>query len=505
MTALSAPKAQAAKAARWREIPRFLAGGARLAVPIAVLAAAVVMVLALRQPPGYLASVSLLATQRDAAQAQLGFPQPRPVDGNAYRAAVARGPVAGEALTAVLGRPPTDRELRRFRAGTRVRVRPTTTSSVIRIEHVAFDAGVASQAALALADALTRWEGARSATGLRQGVVALRADLASIDTALQQASDGSGGTGGTAEAERSQLLALRDRRARELDVASARSAAYAGVGLVSTFAPGEVEVRPVARWIVAKGLLAALVALATVYGALYLRAWLGPHARGPAALAALAGLSVVAELPPLGLGTVAAGRDAIEALRISVLRAAAGQASFVVGITSSKGAAAKQGVSVALAASLVRAGRRTLLVDADLRNPTIARRLGVTAGSAAPFEWHLRNPRLDVTPGMVALDEARTCDFVPGLDPVSDPQGLLERNLEVRLAAWRQRYDVVILDGPPVLPYGDMLTIAPQCDAVALCADPAASTREDLVEAGELLRRASTEMHGLVVTNVAGA
>jgi Mrp family chromosome partitioning ATPase len=466
------------------------------------------MVLALRQPPGYLASVSLLATQRDAAQAQLGFPQPRPVDGNAYRAAVARGPVAGDALTAVLGRPPTDRELRRFRAGTRVRVRPTTTSSVIRIEHVAFDAGVASQAALALADALTRWERARSATGLRQGVVALKADLARIDAALQRASDGSGGTTGTAgttEAERSQLLALRDRRARELDVASARSNAYAGVGLVSSFAPGQVDVRPLARWIVAKGLLAAFVALVTVYGVLYLRARLDPRAGAPAALAALAGLSVVAELPPLGLGTVAAGRDAIEALRMSVLRAAAGQASFVVGVTSPKGAAAKEGVSVALAASLVRAGRRTLLVDADLRNPTIARRLGVTAGSAAPFEWHLRNPRLDVTPGMVTLDEARTCDFVPGLDPVSDPQELLERNLEVRLASWRQRYDVVVLDGPPVLPHGDMLTIAPVCDTVALCADPAVSTREDLVEAGELLRRAATAMHGLVVTNVARA
>ena len=90
---------------------RFLARGARWALRVAVLAAAVVMILAARQPPGYVASVSLLVTQRASVLAGLGLPQPQPIDGDAYRAAVFRGPVAGDALSVLLGRAPTASEL----------------------------------------------------------------------------------------------------------------------------------------------------------------------------------------------------------------------------------------------------------------------------------------------------------------------------------------------------------------------------------------------------------
>ena len=372
---------------------------------------------------------------------------------------------------------------------------------MIRIEHVAFAPERASDAALALADALTRWERARSATGLRQGVVGLRADLAGLDAALQGAS---GGSDAAVQQQREQLQALRDRRARELDLVTARSEAYAGVGLIAPFAPGSVEVRRLSRWIVVKGLIAALVALVTVYGVLYVRGLFDPYARLPATLAALAGLPVMSQLPPLGPGSTATGRDAVDALRVAILRAAHGRTPIVLGITSPSGAASKQGVSIALAASFLRSGQRILLVDADLRDPCVAVQLGIAPRAAAPFELHLRNPRLDVSPGIVALDGARTCDIVPGLGSASNPQGLLERNLEIRLEAWRRRYDVIILDGPPVLPHADMLTIAPLCDAVALCADPAASTRADVAEAGKLLRRVSSNVHGVIVTNVSG-
>lgn len=507
MTAPTAPKAQASNATGRPRLVGSLAHGTRWGLRVAALAAAVVMVLAARQQPSYLAGVSLLATQRAAGPAAFGLPQPRPIDGNAYRAAVSRGPVAGDALRALLGRPPTAAELDRLRADTRVRVRPADSSSVIRIEVVAFDPTRASDAALALADALTRWERARSATGLRQGAAALRADLARLDAALQSVADGSDAA---AQARRTQLQALRDQRARELDLATAHSDAYAGVGLVSAFAPGSVDVHRLSRWIVVRGLIAAFVALVTVYAVFYVRGLFDPYERAPAALAALAGLPIVTRLPPLGPANAAAGRDAVDALRIDTLRAAQGRLPIVVGLTSPRRAASKQGVAVALAASFLRSGRRTLLVDADLRNPAVARQLGVAPVAAAPFSWHLENPRMDVSPGIVALDGTRTCDVVPGHKPYSDPQGLLERNLEIRLAAWRLRYDVIILDGPPVLPHADMLTIAPECDVVALCADPAASTRHDVAEAGELLRRATSKVEGskvqgVILTNASGA
>jgi polysaccharide biosynthesis transport protein len=127
----------------------------------------------------------------------------------------------------------------------------------------------------------------------------------------------------------------------------------------------------------------------------------------------------------------------------------------VVGITSALPGEGKSTISAALAISIARAGGRVLLVDCDLRNPSLSRALAPSADLGI----------LEVLSGRVALDEALCREvylsmaFLPvrSKSRIADSSELLSSNAMKRLfERLRHSYDYIIVDLPPLAPLADV-------------------------------------------------
>jgi len=127
----------------------------------------------------------------------------------------------------------------------------------------------------------------------------------------------------------------------------------------------------------------------------------------------------------------------------------------VVGITSALPGEGKSTIAAALAISIARIGGRVLLVDCDLRNPSLSRALAPSADVGI----------LEVLAGRVALDQALCKEvylsmaFLPvrSKSSIADSSELLSSSAMKRLfERLRHSYDYIIVDLPPLAPLADV-------------------------------------------------
>ncbi|MBX7496417.1 polysaccharide biosynthesis tyrosine autokinase [Qipengyuania sp. 6B39] len=163
-------------------------------------------------------------------------------------------------------------------------------------------------------------------------------------------------------------------------------------------------------------------------------------------------------------------------------------------VTSAQAGEGKSTTSFKLATDFAGLGRRTLLVDADLRRPTLHRR----------FEDREKEGLTAVLAGERSIDEVIVASDRPNLSLVSalpipvDPSALLSSyKLEMIIEELKSRFDCIVFDAPPTLGLSDSPTISAHMDAVIMVID-ASSGRRGAVKSG--LRRLS-----MVNANVLGA
>ena len=129
-------------------------------------------------------------------------------------------------------------------------------------------------------------------------------------------------------------------------------------------------------------------------------------------------------------------------------------AKKVLGVTSAVPDEGKSTISAALAMSIAQVGKRAILVDCDLRNPSLSRAIAPNANAGI----------VEVLAGKVALDEALCNEaylsmaFLPVFTKarIADSSELLSSNAMRRLfERLRHSYDYVIVDLPPLAPLAD--------------------------------------------------
>jgi capsular exopolysaccharide synthesis family protein len=136
-----------------------------------------------------------------------------------------------------------------------------------------------------------------------------------------------------------------------------------------------------------------------------------------------------------------------------------------VALTSALPGEGKSTLAVGLAAALGRQpGRRVLLIEADLRRPSLASALGL-APSAGLSEWlhgHIDHlPVRVVEPGGFSL-------LVAGLVSLEEPEVLGSSRMDALLRASRGVFDYVLLDTPPLVPVTDATMIQDLVDGFLL-------------------------------------
>jgi len=223
-------------------------------------------------------------------------------------------------------------------------------------------------------------------------------------------------------------------------------------------------------------------------------------------------LAMIRQLPELaGAGSeklhVHVAPDAVESEAFRTLRTAlafSGEADRLV-VSSPEPGDGKTTVIANLAASHVQAGKRVLLIDADLRRPGLSRLLDLkgVGGLSDILRAEQRDEALYrsfVT--NVGIDGL---DIIPCGPRAIDPAELLCGGALPELLAWAEsRYDVTLVDSPPVLAASDSAVIGRLVDGLLLVVQPEKNNRQKAVRAAQNVRDLGVNLLGLAVNRLGG-
>ena len=160
--------------------------------------------------------------------------------------------------------------------------------------------------------------------------------------------------------------------------------------------------------------------------------------------------------------------QSLDHLRVSLCsgRSAWGRDRRCLLITSACSSEGKTTLAAQLSERCVNAGLSTLLIDGDLRNPTLSRMLDVPTRQGL---INILRGEAILEDSMVVIGGAGGFHFLPSGTPKVDPSRLLQGDrLQKLMARTRELFDIVIVDAPPVLPVPDALTIGRWTDGAIL-------------------------------------
>jgi protein-tyrosine kinase len=181
--------------------------------------------------------------------------------------------------------------------------------------------------------------------------------------------------------------------------------------------------------------------------------------------------------------------DQYRMLRYAVERALPSETSRVIALTSSVPAEGKTLTAVNLAGAIAKGGEaRVLLIDADLRRPSVARLMGL---DAARRGWGLVDAILDRRLSLEQIAwrlDAFNLSVVTSRQPQVDTYEILASGRFAELVRGaRERYDYVVLDTPPVLPAPDSRLLAEFVDGYVIVVAADKTPRRFLEETLALL------------------
>src|SRR5271157_2483668 len=189
--------------------------------------------------------------------------------------------------------------------------------------------------------------------------------------------------------------------------------------------------------------------------------------------------------------------ESIDATRTMLIHAARSGSHRVVMIASALQGEGKTSLASHLATSLARSGQKTLLIDADLRCPSIHRLFDLTL-----------DPGLsELLRGEVAFEDVIVFTAVEELKVLTagkcDTQTLRilsQGGLGGLFARLKEQFDFVIVDSSPILPVADAQIIAQQVDAVLFSILADVSRKTKILAAYQRIAALGVKVLGAVVT-----
>ncbi len=195
--------------------------------------------------------------------------------------------------------------------------------------------------------------------------------------------------------------------------------------------------------------------------------------------------------------------ESYRTVRTALYFSTQGKENRVIQITSPDPGDGKTTLAANLAISIAQSGKRVLVVDADFRRPKLAKLFGIDDA-----EMGLALAITNGTPLEQAVrpTEITNLDVMPcGPRPRNPSELLTSSGFKEMIDQFRQSYDFVILDSPPLLVVADATIVAAQCDAVMLVIRLRKNARDHAVQALEMLHTVGANVAGVVVNGISRA
>ncbi len=397
-----------------------------------------------------------------------------------------------------------------------VTVQPVRDTQLIEIKVENTDPVLAAQIANALVSVFSRTiqetqtaRYAETKNSLQQQLDDLGQRIEADSLALQNLGDSP-----DAQAERNRLETQLNQN-RQLYAAllqtfeQVRLAEAESISNVIQAEPATVPLRPVRPRVMQNTLLAAVVGGMLAVGVVFLVDALDDTVKGPEDITRNTGtvvLGVIAsyDAAKSDLVTLAEPRspiaEAFRSLRTNIQFASVDKPLQSILVTSALPSEGKSTVAANLAITIAQSGKRVVLLESDLRRPSVHRylkvpnRMGLSTMFVRPqvyLDGNLQGTRI---PNLKVLTAG---DLPP------NPSELLgSERMQAILRQLREQADVLILDTPPMMAVTDAVVLAPRVDGVLLVARPGGTKISALRTAVEQLRRTGANILGVVLNEV---
>ena len=205
--------------------------------------------------------------------------------------------------------------------------------------------------------------------------------------------------------------------------------------------------------------------------------------------------------------------ESYRALRTSLLLSMPDIPPQVILVTSALPQDGKTSVSANMALTLAQNGGRVLLVDADMRRPRLHETLGMSASStglstllAGGFGAILWQPRVEHTlQDMVIVPSPQLPNLfvlLAGSVPPHPAELLSSMAMKELLKKWRNEYDHIVIDSPPILYATDGVILSPLVDSIILVVRSKRTTKQALRNARDILAQVNANVSGVVLNSV---
>jgi polysaccharide biosynthesis transport protein len=192
--------------------------------------------------------------------------------------------------------------------------------------------------------------------------------------------------------------------------------------------------------------------------------------------------------------------ESYRALRTSLLLSNIGTPPKVIMITSALPQEGKTTTSINCAVVLAQKGVRVLLIDADLRRPSIHKTLGMGPRSGLS----------NVLTGSATLEQATTrssvlpnLSILPAGTPPPNPAELLaSSNMRNLLDEVRGQYDHIVVDTPPALSVTDAVVLSPRADSIVLVIRSGHTTKQALRRSRDIFMQVNAKVSGVLLNAV---
>ena len=187
-------------------------------------------------------------------------------------------------------------------------------------------------------------------------------------------------------------------------------------------------------------------------------------------------------------------QEAFKELRTNVMFSLPGTGCKCVGVTSPTPGDGKSTTAANLAISLAQIGKRVILIDCDMRLPTVAENFRIQAVPGLS-DFLVGQARIEETVRQV---ETYNISILPAGNLPPEPTGLLEdKQMEHLFTAFRSIYDYVIVDLPPVNAVADASILSKYIDGFLLVVRHRQTRHRDLAEMLKRLGLTQSKIIGL--------
>lgn len=191
--------------------------------------------------------------------------------------------------------------------------------------------------------------------------------------------------------------------------------------------------------------------------------------------------------------------ESYRVLRTSLLLSSAGHAPKRILVTSANPSEGKTTTIVNTAISLAQLGASVLLIDCDLRKPSVHKVFGL------PFNKGLSTYLSSDTPlnGLVCRTGIPNLSLLPcGPIPPNPAELLSSERMKTLLEMASQHFDHVLIDSPPLINVADPVILSTLVDGVMLVVHGSKSTRDAVRRARAELTGVNARIFGVVLNNV---